>query len=102
MPILASRSTTWERSIILPSTRTASAALARPGPMAAAISAPLTGLSKDRTEPSGKEILIMAITVEEDSEHSSRADTKCRRQEAGKRHSARARPIKFERWSKER
>jgi len=62
MPILASRSTTWERSIILPSTRIASAALARPGPIADAISAPLTGLSNCRTEPSGKEILIMTAT----------------------------------------
>src|SRR5262245_28027193 len=91
MPILASRSTTWARSTILPSTRNASAALARPGPMAAAMSAPLTGLSNDRTEPSGKEILIIAITVEEDSEHNSSSDTMCRRREAGRRHKG-ARP----------
>jgi hypothetical protein len=36
--------------------------LARPGPIDAAISAPLTGLSKDRTEPSGKETLIIEFT----------------------------------------
>jgi hypothetical protein len=62
MPILASWSTTMERSFNLPSTRIASAALARPGPMAAAIAAPLIGLSNERTEPSGKEILIMTST----------------------------------------
>src|SRR6188508_1951684 len=86
MPILASRSTTVARSFILPSTLTASAALARPGPIAAAISAPLTGLSNFRTEPSGNEMLIMATTWKEDFEHGATADAKRREAEAGKRH----------------
>src|SRR5215813_1736268 len=86
MPILALWSTSEERSLSLPSTRSASAALARPGPMAAAISAPLTGFSNDRTDPSGKEMLIMVTTSLEDSEQGSSADMKCRRHEAGKRH----------------
>src|SRR5881275_1026276 len=90
MAILASRSTRKERSFSLPSTLTARAALARPGPMAAAISAPLTGLSNFRTEPSGKEILIMA-TAREESEHGSSTGAGRRRAEAGKRHEC-ARP----------
>src|SRR5262245_8953567 len=91
MAILSSRSTMRERSASLPSTFIASAALARPGPIEAAISAPLTGLSNDRTEPSGKEMLIMATTEWENFEHGSCADTERRRQEAGKRHEC-ARP----------
>src|SRR5690348_4972425 len=91
MPILASRSTTAERSLSLPSTFTARAALARPGPIEAAISAPLTGLSKCRTDPSGKEILIMIVTEKEEFEQDAAADAKRRRHEAGRRHKG-ARP----------
>src|SRR5260370_21166031 len=91
MSILASWSRTQDRSFSLPSTRIASAALARPGPIEAAMSAPLSGFSNDRTDPSGKETLIMVATTHEDSERSSPADTKCRRRQAGKRHKG-ARP----------
>src|SRR5713101_3079226 len=55
------------------------------------MSAPLTGFSNDRTDPSGKEMLIMVATTQEDAEHGSPADTKCRRRQAGKRHKG-ARP----------
>src|SRR5258708_33182379 len=54
------------------------------------MSAPLTGLSNLRTEPSGKEILIMATTWEE-SEHGAATDAGRRWAEAGKRHEC-ARP----------
>src|SRR3982074_3142082 len=91
MPILASCSTIEDRSTILPSMRNASAALARPGPIDAAISAPLTGFSNDRTDPSGKKTFIMATTAWENSEHASPADTLCRQRRAGKRHKC-ARP----------
>src|SRR4051812_50180722 len=91
MPILASWSTTVARSFILPSTLTANAALARPGPIAAAISAPLTGLSNCRTDPSGKEILIITTTRKEEVEQGSAADAKRRRPAAGRRHKG-ARP----------
>src|SRR3954468_7173335 len=86
MPILASRSTTVSRSLSLPSTLTARAALARPGPIASAIWAPLTGLSKCRTDPAGREILIMATTRKEDDEQAWAADQKGRRAAAGRRH----------------
>src|SRR5258707_12946235 len=55
------------------------------------MSAPLTGFSNDRTDPSGKEMLIMVATTQEESERGSPADTKCRRRQAGKRHKG-ARP----------
>src|SRR5260370_70648 len=55
----ASRSTTNDVSTSLPSTLPASAAFARPGPIAAATCATDTGASKGRTEPSGKRILIV-------------------------------------------
>src|SRR5882724_5339158 len=54
------------------------------------MSAPLTGLSNFRTEPSGKEILIMATTWEE-SEHGAATGAGRRWAEAGKRHEC-ARP----------
>src|SRR5436190_20522046 len=91
MPILASWSTIVARSFILPSTLTANAALARPGPIAAAMSAPLTGLSNVRTDPSGREMLIMATTWKEDFEHDAATDAKRRRPRAGRRHKG-ARP----------
>src|SRR5690606_1460918 len=47
-------SITYDVSTSLPSTLPASAALARPGPMLAATSWTETGLSNERTEPSGR------------------------------------------------
>jgi hypothetical protein len=55
----ASPSSTYDVSTSLPSTLPASAALASPGPIEAATSATLTGLSKERPEPSGRRISIM-------------------------------------------
>src|SRR4051794_3686308 len=86
MPILASRSTTVARSFILPSTLTARAALASPGPIEAAMSVPLTGLSNCRTDPSGKEMLIIVTTRQEEFEQRHAADAKRRRRTAGRRH----------------
>src|SRR5258706_9559261 len=54
MRILASCSMGRNRSYSLPSTRMISAALARPGPIAAAISPPVTPLAKVMALPSGK------------------------------------------------
>src|SRR3990172_3461111 len=53
MATALSRSITNDVSTSLPSTLPASAALARPGPIAAATSATDTGLSNGRIEPSG-------------------------------------------------
>ena len=50
----ASRSITVDRSTILPSSFIASAARARPGPIASATVVPVTGASNRRTEPSGR------------------------------------------------
>ena len=56
----ASRSTSVARSRGLPSIRTAIAAFARPGPIAAAISAPVTGPANSRRLPSGRVTAIGA------------------------------------------
>src|SRR5260370_28897182 len=53
MATFASRSMTAARSLADPFTLRASAALARPGPIALASSAPETGPGNLRTEPSG-------------------------------------------------
>ena len=50
----ASRSIAVARSTVLPSSFIARAARARPGPIAAATSVPVTGASNWRTEPSGR------------------------------------------------
>src|SRR6185312_1752883 len=60
----ASRSTRAARSFTTSSTLMASAALARPGPIAAAISAPVTGPGNWRTLPSGN---VMAMDCELDA-----------------------------------
>src|SRR5207237_7848243 len=57
-------STTNEVSTSLPSTLPASAALARPGPIAAATSPTDTGASNGRTEPSGRRMLIIGTNPE--------------------------------------
>src|SRR3990172_3659644 len=61
MATALSRSITNDISTSLPSTLPASAALARPGPIAAATSATDTGLSKGRIEPSGSFTLTMLV-----------------------------------------
>src|SRR5258706_5918153 len=57
---LASEPTAWLMSTSLPSTLPPSAALARPGPIEAAISPTVTGLSYFRTDPSGRVMLTMS------------------------------------------
>jgi hypothetical protein len=50
------------------------------------MSAPLTGLSNLRTDPSGREMLITVTTWKEEFEHDAAADAARRRRQAGRRH----------------
>src|SRR6185437_15478187 len=66
MAILASRAIGADKSLSAPSTVIATAALARPGPIALAISPPVTPRAKVRTFPSGSAIEICASFIAAD------------------------------------